>query len=473
MGDQKLKDLIIDYLIKMEGPETATEIAKGIGAKHGKAIKETLTSFVTSGALVSFKTNHKTLYDVIPPSETNGHVTMPSTPNNDGTASTITSPNENMASPTSSINNDTIASPLSIPEDINLTAKEIDTILPLMTVFIEYVGQIKSEIKQMREEMKALVIATIPIDNKSPEPDQSPSSYENQQPKKHDCAVQTDTEQNFITPKRTFKPTQNNCWADSVAPNKEAPISNLQQMNRFMPLAFVNNDKPTRNDYDVDVIQEIPPPHPGTTTTLKTNKRPIVCYTEKHLTNFVPVRPGKSSYAGATKNGRKVLVLSDSMMQRIRKREFNENLKNATSKIKCFPGATPNYMHHYVVPDLIEEAPDTLVIHSGTNSIYDNSKADADIANDVLNIARTARSFGVRHIMVSSIVQRLAGINIDRRRRSINNILYSKCSNENVSYIDNDNIFQEDISATDRVHLVETGSIKLANNILNAVNSIY
>ena len=49
------------------------------------------------------------------------------------------------------------------------------------------------------------------------------------------------------------------------------------------------------------------------------NKRPDSTITEKHLLNYVPIVPGKNTYAKAV-NGREVLVIGSSMLQRINKR---------------------------------------------------------------------------------------------------------------------------------------------------------
>ena len=38
-------------------------------------------------------------------------------------------------------------------------------------------------------------------------------------------------------------------------------------------------------------------------------------------------------------------------------------------------------------------------------------------------------------------------------------------------FVNNDNIRLEDIDEKDKVHLLESGSVKLANNVLNAINN--
>ena len=158
------------------------------------------------------------------------------------------------------------------------------------------------------------------------------------------------------------------------------------------------------------------------------------------------------------------------MMQRIHKREFNGNLDNGYARIQCFPGATPKYLHHHVLPFLIEDKPQTLVIHGGTNSIRDHDQTPDKIANQVIDIGKTARSLGVDNIVITGLITRRNGIEIERKRRAVNTELSKKCFIHNFIFVNNDNIVLEDIF-DDRVHLEESGSIKLANNILRTFNT--
>jgi len=63
------------------------------------------------------------------------------------------------------------------------------------------------------------------------------------------------------------------------------------------------------------------------------------------------------------------------------------------------------------------------------------------------------------------------GMFIERRRRNVNRLIEELCSKEGFIYVNNDNIQLEDIEEKG-VHLLESGSIKLANNILNSINSV-
>ena len=80
--------------------------------------------------------------------------------------------------------------------------------------------------------------------------------------------------------------------------------------------------------------------------------------------------------------------------------------------------------------------------------------------------------FGVGKIGFSSITVRRNGRDVETRRREINSLLRSRCMEKGYIFVDNDNIDLRDIQNKphDKVHLLESGSVKLANNILQVLN---
>jgi hypothetical protein len=266
--------------------------------------------------------------------------------------------------------------------------------------------------------------------------------------------------QDFIQPKRTI-PVRH-----MVSTNNP-----LKTTNQFHPLSNMIDSLPPISREHHNAINTCPAAAPQTSHH-SVHRRPNICCTENHLNNFKPIRPGNLSYSNAAKRGRRVLVLSDSMLQRIRKREFYTHLPNAWGQIKSFPGANANHLHHHVLPSLIENCPNTLVIHGGTNNLRDSDNPTINIVKELIGIGETARNFGVDNIIFSGLTIRKDGLQIDRKRRELNRILKSKCmSIENFAFVSNDNILLDDVS-DDRVHLLESGNIKLANNILHVLNGL-
>ena len=62
-------------------------------------------------------------------------------------------------------------------------------------------------------------------------------------------------------------------------------------------------------------------------------------------------------------------MFSDSIPKGIRIREFNRHITNATTRLKCFPGATSKELKHYVVPTFQKKSFNSTLIHIGINDI--------------------------------------------------------------------------------------------------------
>ena len=95
------------------------------------------------------------------------------------------------------------------------------------------------------------------------------------------------------------------------------------------------------------------PPTQGSTTE-------VVNYSSENV-DFIRANtvPGNKSYADVamsrkTNNGniKKVIVFGDSIIQGIRVRKFNQQVKNGYAKFKSFPGCNSKEMLHYIEPAL-------------------------------------------------------------------------------------------------------------------------
>ena len=126
-----------------------------------------------------------------------------------------------------------------------------------------------------------------------------------------------------------------------------------------------------------------------------------------------------------------------------------------------------------MLPFILEECPNALVVHGGTNDLRKRDRTAEQIADDLINIGVAAQSLGVENVLFSSLVIRQDGVTLDRKRTSVNRILRDKChSFNNFYFIDNSNILWGDIDEYDGIHLYEKGTIKLANNVINALNGL-
>ena len=263
-------------------------------------------------------------------------------------------------------------------------------------------------------------------------------------------------------------------------------IAPVTVQNKFNSLAYVNNgpeehenskaestvlhaEPEKQTDQDTMRIDSVP------TCKSQIKKQDRYMVTENHVEKFVPIVPGKSTYKESIGKGRNIFVISDSMLRRIRKKEFGDCINNGTAWIKCFDGATPKQMNHFTIPFLIEDHPNTVVIHSGTNVLKPihgvEEQSCEGIAKDIVNIGKNCKQHGVEHVVISSIIIRRASMHIEKRRREVNQFVKSMCIDENFIFVDNEAITLRDIDDYG-VHLEESGSRIVANNILKALNSL-
>ena len=146
----------------------------------------------------------------------------------------------------------------------------------------------------------------------------------------------------------------------------------------------------------------------------KTSKFPFVV-TNKHpenqdVFNSSKRSSGMKTYLGTirSKEKKKYCIIGDSHLNRIRKDKFKEGIPNARVCVKSFSSANTNQLARVlpVFPVLVDEKPNNVVIHIGSNYItkfsYNNVNAE-EIAYRIINIGLKSRSYGVSNIAVSSI----------------------------------------------------------------------
>ena len=131
------------------------------------------------------------------------------------------------------------------------------------------------------------------------------------------------------------------------------------------------------------------------TTNTMWNKRPLVCTNENYLKNFIAFTvPGNSDYASVIKNGRKVFVVGFSHIKRIRRNDFNKELKNGKAIFQSFSGADTKQLDYYILPPLVDDKPDAVIIHVGTNDTLTNANHE-EIARIVIKIGFNCKNHGV------------------------------------------------------------------------------
>ena len=79
----------------------------------------------------------------------------------------------------------------------------------------------------------------------------------------------------------------------------------------------------------------------------------------------------------------KVFLIGDSHLNRISKENFRKEFKGDWVNFKCFPGANAKQLDYYPVPMLVDEKPNNVIIHIGSNDItklnYHTISADESV----------------------------------------------------------------------------------------------
>ena len=208
-----------------------------------------------------------------------------------------------------------------------------------------------------------------------------------------------------------------------------------------------------------------------------TSRRPSTVvnrYPEREKTFPKKVVPGNTSYSDSLRHGKKTCVFGTSMIKGIRTKEFNSWLKNHSAQIRPFPGATIKQLHHYIIPTLIDDTPDVIIIHGGCNDILSRGKAEELLPNEIalglISIANLCREKGVNEVFISSIICRKSR-NLNDKVCMANEILKRLCEEHKFIFIDNGRINEKHLWK-DGMHLLESGKIILANNFIDSINNL-
>ena len=69
---------------------------------------------------------------------------------------------------------------------------------------------------------------------------------------------------------------------------------------------------------------------------------------------------------------KKVIAFGDSIIQGMRVRDFNQQVKNGYAKFKSFPGCNCKEMSHYIEPTLETGFYDSPILHMGVSHLLND-----------------------------------------------------------------------------------------------------
>ena len=102
-------------------------------------------------------------------------------------------------------------------------------------------------------------------------------------------------------------------------------------------------------------------------------------------------------------------IIGDSHSNRIQKDQPKEGLPNTRVYVKSFSNANNNQFDYSIFPVLVDEKPNNVVIHPGSNDIkkfnYNNLTAE-ESAHRIISIGLKYRSYEVSNMAVSSILKK-------------------------------------------------------------------
>ena len=194
-------------------------------------------------------------------------------------------------------------------------------------------------------------------------------------------------------------------------------------------------------------------------------------YNNVQIENPVVTVPGNRSYSSTTKFGKKICVVGDSHIRRIKKNLFNNSLCEGKVHLNGFSGANIKRLGHFITPTLVEDRSDIVIIQVGSNDIAHNTVDQIDvkdIVNRILNTGKKCLSYGVKEVIILSIFIKKQ-FKLRRIIRQVNDLLRNEYKRNNFQFVSNDNITRE-VLWRDGLHLNNAGTYLFASNLVEFLN---
>ena len=161
-------------------------------------------------------------------------------------------------------------------------------------------------------------------------------------------------------------------------------------------------------------------------------------------------------------------MVGDSHIKRIKRNDFNKELLHGKAFLRSFSGANAKQLRHYIIPTLINDKPDTIVIHVGTKDILNHANNE-DIARRIINIGLDCKNNGVNEVVVlSTLVKKNPSLTAIVRR--VSDMLRDLCEKNGFSFICNDVITTDYLWKYD-AHVQDMGTHILSNHFLKFLSN--
>ena len=160
-----------------------------------------------------------------------------------------------------------------------------------------------------------------------------------------------------------------------------------------------------------------------------------------------------------------------SHIKRIKRNDCDKELRHGKAFFRSFSGANAKQLRHYIIPTLVDDKSDAIVIHVGKNDILNHAKHE-NIAHSIINIGLDCKTNGVDEVLISSILVK-KNPNLTAIVSRFNDMLRDLCGKNGFSFICNDVITTKYLWK-DGVHLqdMEYQNSKRKKRKLFALNSL-
>ena len=175
-----------------------------------------------------------------------------------------------------------------------------------------------------------------------------------------------------------------------------------------------------------------------------------------------------ASYSNAvTGKSKNIVLLSDSILKRLRMAEFNRWINNGVVRLKSFPGTRAKQLDHHSIPVLEEHSYDAAIIHVGINDLLRSTEDLEEICKDIISIGVRCQDHNIGTIFISGITNS-SKISQQTTER-MNELLKKACTKHGYKFIDNIEVSNVNLWK-DGIHLLESGMNVIANNMIRNVN---
>ena len=194
-------------------------------------------------------------------------------------------------------------------------------------------------------------------------------------------------------------------------------------------------------------------------------------YEEPLVQRKALIVPGRIIYLEATKFEKKICVIGDSHLNRIKDNIFQKPVNGGITYFHVFRRATSKKLNHYILPTLYEDHPEIVLRHIGSNDINNQAKDRINtgkLTGDIINIGKSCIDLCVKEVIISSILPK-KNIALTRLIRLVNDSLREQYVLNRFGFISNDNISRTHLWKNG-IHIKDLGTNIVAGNFVDFLN---